>query len=229
MALLNLLLKTENFSKIEFPLTEGLTVMNFDVCSEVIHDMDSSLTNNPIEDGSDITDHVNLKNKKATFDIIISDTPIGTIKSLATGLITSVISDRIKKSPLLVLGGAKIAGLVLDRTFKRAQESFSLLEKLRDNRTLIDAILGFRKYKNAIITSLRITQNSRNIGSLNARMTIEEVKIVQTETIKVTNDNVDKSVEGSATNEVNTGKQSIKSVSEKTSRDVGSFLFELIY
>ena len=223
MSVLSLIFKNKKLARLEFPET-GVTIINFDVCSNVTHEMDAEVTKSVIEDGSDITDHVILRNKRASFEIIISDTPLNSITSAAEGLATSLIADKIKKSGLLSLGLARISGLILDKTFTKAQDAFNLLEELRDRRTLISAILGFKKYENAIVTNLRVTQNTGNTGSLNASLTIEEIKMVKTQTTRIPAKSVHKSVESTATSKGNLGKQKTQAVSPKNAERSASAL-----
>jgi len=227
MAVLSLLLNRPKLARFEFPLT-GVMIINFDVCKQVTHEMDAEITKSPVEDGSEIADHVALKNKRASFDIVISDTPLNTITGALGGLATSVIADKIRKSGALALGLSRISSLVLEKTFTRAQDAFKLLEELRDRKTLISAILGFKKYENAVVTNLRVTQDLTTTGSLNASMTIEELKLVTTQTTRIPQEAVDKSVETTATSEVNAGKQAVKKVSEETQSRLASILSNIL-
>ena len=223
MSELSLIFKNKKLARLESP-NSGITIINFDVCSNVTHEMDADVTKSTVEDGSDITDHVILKNKKASFEIIISDTPLNNITSTAEGQSEPLTADKIKKTGDSSLGFSRISGLILDKTFTKAQDAFNLLEELRDRRALISAILGFKKYKNAVIANLRVTQNTSNTGSLNASLTIEEIRMVKTETTQIPAKKVHKSVESSATSKKNLGKQKTKDVSTKNSERGASAL-----
>ncbi|MCP4481421.1 MAG: hypothetical protein GY817_01145 [bacterium] len=224
MDVLSVIFGKRNLSKIEYDKTGVQHFLNFDVCKQISHSLTSTITKSGVEDGGNIADHVVLNNKTATFDIIISDTPLNVIKSAVTGMATSFIADKIKTNPLVSLGAAKIAGLILDKSVTKSQDAFNLLEELRDQRTPIKAIIGFKSYKNAIITNLKVTQNAVNAGSLNANLTIEEITVVKTKKTLIPKELVDKSVEGTATSEADTGKQKTKTVTDKTKSVASSIL-----
>ncbi len=231
MAILDLLFSNKSLSRLEWPVTDGITIFRFDVLNNVNHQMLSEITQNEIEDGSNISDHVNIKNKKATFSIIVSDTPLRGLAGIAKGVGTSIIADKIRKlsSELIIIGGeiaANIAANVSENSELKSKAAFGILENLHNNKILITAILGFRRYENAIITNISVPQNVSNSRSLNANITIEEVRIVQTETALIPNDIIDESVENTATSKVNTGSQSTDNTSDKVQQG-SSILFSI--
>jgi hypothetical protein len=233
MAILDLIIPGNDIFKLQFAEIEGVAVLRFDVIKEVKHMMNSQLTKNKIEDGSDITDHVNLSNKKSVFSIGITDTPlIGGIGNIAKGVAATAAADKIRILPteLLILqasGVSRISGGILDKSNIRSQETFDLLKNLRNNKVLITASLGFETYNNAIISNLSITQNFNNKGFLEANITIEEIVFASTLSENVKVNNVDKDVEHTATTKVNEGKQNSKEVSEEITENA-SVLYNLI-
>ena len=142
--ILSVILNNKELSRIEFPITTGVSVLNFDIIDEIQHTMSASVTKNPVEDGSDITDHVKVENKKATFNIVISDTPLVGLADVSNvyGRI-SVIASKVRKisEQLTTLGGgaivkkvAGISGSAVDGSFIRSQDTFDLLEKLHNEK-----------------------------------------------------------------------------------------------
>jgi len=219
MADLDILVRNKDLSRLEFPITNGTSILRFHVLGQATHEMKSTLTKNPIEDGSEITDHVRVENKRATFQLQISDTPLPGIIGLPTEILSSVITDKIRQLPteLIILGGLavkKISGSIAEEASRKSKIAFDILENLHNNKVLISAFLGFKRYINAIITNISVPQTPANSGSLMANVTIEEVSIVQTERALIPKEIVEEEVEHTATSEVNTGAQETKEVSD---------------
>lgn len=218
MANLDILIRNKDLSRIEFPINSGASILRFNVLRTVTHEMKAAVTKNPIEDGSKIADHVNVENKRATFQIQISDTPLLGIVGLPQEVLSSVIVDKIRKLPteLIILGGIavkNISGNIVEDTNKKSKIAFDILENLLNNKTLIKAFLGFKRYENAIITNVSVPQNATNSGSLIANITIEEIRIVRTERALIPKEVVEEEVEHTATSEIDTGAQEKKDVS----------------
>ena len=44
MAVLSLILDSKKLSKIEFKISTGISILNFDVCKQITHEMNSTIT-----------------------------------------------------------------------------------------------------------------------------------------------------------------------------------------
>jgi len=154
MTILSLLFRS-NLSK----LTDlnGIAILTFDATMSVKHDLSATLTKSQIEDGSNISDHVTKDNKKATFDIVISNTPLSYLSGLTSALTGSGQS--------------------------RSAEAYDKLTKLRDNSTPFNAVFGNKIYKSAIITNISVNETVKTSGALEATITIEEPKIVTSQMV----------------------------------------------
>jgi hypothetical protein len=229
--LLSLLVKNKDAFNFTFPpiTNEQIAVLTFQIVTKLSHEMHASVTSSPVEKGSSIADHVVLDNKRATFEIVISDTPLFWISSIA-GAAVSELADKVRAIPSenIIARQALTAGMLfgsniaanqlsrlnpslLDKSTK-AKGMFEILEQLRDQRTLITAQLGYRQYTNAVITALSMTQEGKD--ALTASITIEEVHIVTTSAERIDATQCDKSVEHTAPDVQNAGKQETVAVSD---------------
>ena len=234
--ILSIILSNKELARIEFPVTDGVSVLSFDVIENITHNMNATITQNPVEDGSDITDNIKIENKKASFDITISDTPLVGLAT-ASNLFgrVSTIAQKVRKvsSQIASLGAgtflqktSQIAGSVVDGSFIRSQDTFDLLEKLHNNKILITAVIGFRRYTNAVISSINVVENLENENSLVANISIEEIEIVKTSTTLIPESTVEESVSHTATDVSKTGKQGVSSA-PTTVQEPASILFNL--
>ncbi len=74
---------------------------------------EADITEEPVEDGVDITDHIRLKQLVVTVEGVVSDTPIGTLAdrrstaSLPTEEFAALLDDIYRNKRLVTYGGAK--------------------------------------------------------------------------------------------------------------------------
>ena len=134
----------------KFTDANGVLLISFDATPSIKYEMTSSLTKSQIENGSVIADHVTHDNKKASFDVVISNTPL-------TYNLISVFSGTSNS---------------------RAKDAFKFLEKLKDDSTPFNAIFNYHTYVNAILTNITVHETCIVAGALHASLTIEEAKIV---------------------------------------------------
>lgn len=137
---------------------DGNTIISFDATLSVDYNMSATLTKSQIETGESISDHVTLDNKKATFEIVVSNTPLNYAQIFA--------------------------GLFTGANGNRARDAFSVLELLRDNAIPFNAVFEYRTFTNAIITAFDPQSKASHGGALHARITIEEAKIAETQMVE---------------------------------------------
>jgi len=225
--LLNIIINNKELARIEFPINDGTSVLAFDVISSIDHDMTATPTKNPVEEGISITDNVKIQNAKATFDISISDTPLVGLANLSNifGRVDTVAKKirkftsqvtilKNKKVDKLVKKASDLSGKIVDGSFIRSKDAFDLLEKLQKNKILISALIGFKTYKNAIITNVRVLEDKNNENSLVAKISIEELNIVKTDITTVLT--IEEDAVHTAQKEQNTGKELTSDPSAKT-------------
>lgn len=108
-----------------------------DVTIDEFHEKSARVTENPIEDGSLINDHVILEPERVSINGFITDAPLVPI----VGLIDSIT------------GGG----------YKRVTDAFAKLEDLFNAREPVTLVTGYKTYFDMIIVSLSIPR-TREIG-----------------------------------------------------------------
>ncbi len=121
------------------------------------HTFDSTVTEHPIEEGSDVTDHVRVRPDRVSIEGIVSNTPIGEVKAI-----------RDSESPF--------AGEILP-----APDAYAYLKQIRANREPVTVDTSLEKYENMILTSLVVPQNAQTGDAFRFRATFQEIQIVKTE------------------------------------------------
>lgn len=117
----------------------------------------STPTRNTVESGADITDHVVNEPVQLSLEGIVTNSPIGIMQSLRA----------------LTSGNAW-------------QDALNFLLKLRDDRLPFDFVGGLQVYKNMIITSFNPSRTPKTGAALEFKMTMKQIKTVETEIVPVT-------------------------------------------
>jgi hypothetical protein len=129
------------------------------------HVSNCETTDNPVEDGSDVTDHVHIKPIELTIDGVISDSPlgfavVGNIQNFARS-ITNLFG---KKTP-------------------RSIEAFNSLLDLQKSRTPFTVLTGLRRYENMILTELSVPRTSQTGAAIHFSAKMKQIRIVSSKTI----------------------------------------------
>lgn len=119
--------------------------ITIDVFSTEDHSRNSSITSYPVEDGSEITDHI--RNEPTSLNV--------------TGIIES-IGD-----------GSNILDV------------FNQLNELIDSKETFSVITGLKVYENMFMSSLNISRNALNGGSLPISAKFTQIKKVQSQSVVI--------------------------------------------
>lgn len=169
------------------PGGQALSVMSLDVTKSEILDADIELTDHPVEDGADISDHAIIKQRKLTIEGTMSSTPlvfsaagIGAalggigVKTVAAGIgskIGGALGPGLQAAggtaiagTVGTIGGAlagkSIAGLFGDSSGDRLQDTIKEFEHIRVSKTPLTIQTGLTVYKGFILTNYKITRDS---------------------------------------------------------------------
>ena len=191
MATLDLLLGEKQFRNV-------IGVLELDATISETHELEATVSKNPIENGSDITDNVRLQPRSLSIEGMITETPI-TLLGSAFGLFTGAsfaVGETIL-GPLagqaLAAGTGSLAGLISNRNEDDAdfkQKAYDYLKELWRNRVPFTVVTTLERYENMVISKLSVPKSIETGRALRFTATFEEVQIVQTLTAVVTENNV---------------------------------------
>lgn len=134
----------------------------FEVIKEAQHKFDSEVTQYPVENNSDITDHIVNKNGSFSVSLMFSNANHGDKTSTVT---------EIKAN----------AG-----TIRTEKQTYELLTKLRTDRKLVKLRTPLSTYQDLVITSLSFPKGISEGIALHVDITFEAVRKVSTKTEVVT-------------------------------------------
>lgn len=132
----------------------------------VIHETHTSTavcTENPIEGGSVITDHVALKPTELEIEGIITDTPVSfSLIDNATGIINTVKGFTGNKS--------------------RSIEAYDKLIKLQQSRRPFKAVTGLKVYNNMILENISVTRDANTGKAIIFKAQMKQILIAASKT-----------------------------------------------
>lgn len=183
------------------------------------HSFESEVTENPVEEGVSIADHINLKPETYSLTGVISDTPLDLTASVK-GAFTSggALAGKSIVGPLGAyagVGAGAFANLASGGSGNRMKNAFDHLRNLQSARVPFTVITGLSVYENMVLTSLTINRDNKSGRSFNFSATLKKIRIVKSQVVDIKN--VPRNVTG-ASKQSDLGKQSteVASIDKKT-------------
>jgi len=152
------------------------------------HVTSADITENPVEEGAKITDHVQIKPKQLTMTGVISDSPIN----------FAVVDN--------ITGAANTIFNALGKT-KRSIDAYNRLVDLQNTREPFTVTTGLTVYNNMILSSLQVDREATKANAIYFTATLQEIRIAKTQAI-VSTENLADSVKNLGAKKSNLGNQS---------------------
>lgn len=124
------------------------------------HKSSCDLTENPVEDGAKITDHVQLKPKELSIDGVISDTPLG----------ASFVQNFQNSS--------SSSGNSLSNS-SRSIDAYQQLLELQKSREPFTVTTGLKQYTNMILVDLSVPRTVSTANAIHFKASMKEIRIVK--------------------------------------------------
>ena len=141
----------------------------FDAVFEETHESELEVTDNPVETGVVVSDHVFMKPLKVTLSAGVSDTPLKYWQS-AGGTGQDAWTKQDGDDPFASDSG-------------RVRRAYELLTELQALAEPFDVQTGLKLYSNMVCTSIRTSQDKETAGALLFTATLREVIIVYTQVV----------------------------------------------
>jgi hypothetical protein len=168
------------------------------------HDNRFRLTKNPVELGADITDNAFIEPKTVTISAVVTDTPIG------IAAIGEIIDN--------VTG---LFGTSSDENITRSSAAYNSVIALAGTREPLELQTNLKLYENMVITGVNTSQNKDTSRAVNMIIKLEEVLIVETQTVQLTADQLAAgSPKEQATSPEKKGRQQVTTPADGTQTSV---------
>lgn len=212
MALLSLLFDRPKNVKINSPDEKGeeRELLLLDMTRNISHQSTAEPTENPVEDGIVMTDHVDVNPDVLSFEGIMSDAPItltAAVLGNVAGAVPAIGGFAGTVAGALFTGAvATLGGLLLNTTGNRVQEANDAMLDIQKKAIPVTIITGLKTYKNMILQTYNPTENAENGGALVFQATFKEIRAVTSVQIPLPASSLDSSIASSAASKLSLGK-----------------------
>jgi hypothetical protein len=148
-----------------------LGTVAIDACKEESHDLPNVVTDHPVEEGFNITDHVRPEPDKVRLSCFISNTPLSTQQQGRAVQEGSVKFTTNSPPPSEVQN--------------RAADAFAQLKKIRDEGTLVKVVTTLKTYgadsstEGMVIEALSISRTAKNYNGLEFMVQLKQIRVVR--------------------------------------------------
>lgn len=136
---------------------------------------EAEVTQHPIEDGADVSDHVILKPTSLTISGIVTETPFeglpGLVKA-AGASVGSLIGQALGPFGTAAgavaggIGGKSLAGAITGSTDRALSDYVTHFVAVRDARQPVDILTGLTRYTGYILSSFTCSRDQKTGGSI---------------------------------------------------------------
>lgn len=189
------------------------------------YDLTCEVTDSPVEEGIDVSDHARLKPITYQIEGEISETPLNLAASMQ-GLATTAGATAGRElggfgKLASGVGAGAIGARFLQSSDNPAKAARDQLEKLITQKTIFTIITKNKRLENMILTSIKFPRNQGDGRKLRFSATAKQIRIVKTKSVLIKN--IAKSASNSAAKKEKLGNLPTTVPDEKSS----SVLFKL--
>lgn len=139
-------------------------LVRFDSSDKETHTSSVELSEHPVEEGADVTDHIRIKPDEIELNGVISNTPLLFLASLQA------------ESPI---EGSN------ERTDDRVEVAYKQLREFQRNGVLVDVITSLRTYSNMVITNIAVSRDARTGNIFDSTISLREMTMATAMSIDV--------------------------------------------
>jgi hypothetical protein len=196
-----------SISELFFKKTRAtIGVVQFDVSVSEKHSASVEVTGHPVEEGSEISDHIRALPETVEINGVVTNTPI------------VYLADLLAASPLTNATG---------RSDDRVEDAYQELLRIMRAGELVKVVTSLRDYENMVLTSVEVPRDVRQGSILNASISLRQMLIANALTVDLpTPRDIDK-LKGT-NKKTKKGKQPAEDASDKQSEKSTSILSGLL-
>lgn len=166
--------------------------LKLDVTSSENHISRNEVTQYPVENGFDISDHIIQRPDEISISAIISNTPVGLLQARAGEVFNLLKGQSVSYKNLINGQGggkAQIARDILYRISGRVIHKELGTQRVKPE--LVTLVTGLRVYNDMAITELNFPRDASTGDALRFSATFKKVIKVDTESVKIPNPSAD--------------------------------------
>lgn len=138
-------------------------LVQMDATLSEVHTSEAAVTEHPVEEGANISDHIRRLPEEVEINGVVSNTPIVFLASIAA---ESPIENDITP--------------VTDR----AGLAYAELTRIQDAGELVTVVTTLRDYENMALTSLVVNRDAQSGNVMNAQLSLREIIVAETQGVE---------------------------------------------
>ncbi len=213
----------------------------FDCCVSESTELDSDATENPVEEGANVSDHVKKQLNKISLELFVSNSPIEDVNNRGFSLQSVPLKFERHNAPIplnplgavtsfasaaigaLVGGNDEISAQIykFGTDFDAVAETLGVLETLRDTAQLIDVVTPKRLHESMFLEKISMSRDGKTGDGATFKIDVKELRKVKVSLVNApipteVRGNVAKNKGGKGAKPVENPKKSIaKSIANK--------------
>jgi hypothetical protein len=232
MALISLLLEKSQRRTTVRQNNSDVDILPIDATVQRTTNYENEVTQFPVEDGNDVTDHIRNKPITMNIDGIISDTPL-TLEAQKASLVTSGGSFAARSlggfkgglaSTLAGAAAGKLGSTLFQASGSPAEIGRKTLETLITSKARFRIAIGNRILDNMVMTRLSIPEDNQIGQALKFSATFQQIRVVTGQTVLI--QRVARSAAHSASKKTSLGAQAATEANDQQKKS-SSILFGL--
>lgn len=161
-----------------------IDTITIDAVKEETHTLANTVTDHPVEEGFNVSDHSRPEPDVVTLQCFISNTPLSQEQQTRAVQEGSVQFETTAVQSGTNVGGTVVGGTEIGAIDGRGIDAFKKIKKLRDEGTLIKVVTTLKTYggtptEGMTIQSLTIPRTSKNYDGLEFSVTLKQIRIVR--------------------------------------------------
>ena len=167
-----------------FDNTTGQVILIPQVTIEELHTDELEITDHPVEQGSNITDHAFKHPAEITVKMGFSNSPSsnGSLVNAAIGL-AAADNSLVRTVANAIEIGSNLQSALTGANPNQVNAIYAQLLSLQSSRTLVNLLTGKRIYKDMLIKGLSVLNDDKSENALFISVNFRQIIIVNTQTV----------------------------------------------
>lgn len=153
----------------------------FDATARDSHESTATITEHPVEEGANISDHVRKDLDRVSLEVIVSNTPIVAPKDHTDGVVGDIKSVQLTGPNGENLARAQV--LVFDGGLGRVRSVYEELLDLMARGVRVTLITSLREYEGMAISAVSPVREAKTGDSLTAGVDLQQMIVVSSEIV----------------------------------------------
>lgn len=154
-------------------------VLRIDATVSQSHKRSATITQYPVEDGADITDHVHLEPRQLSVSGIISGDPLELYDGITSTALSLIPSNVVRSIGQATASAAEYFTKKGTGRDSREKKAYQYLEELMERKLPFNFVTSLKLYQNMVITSLTVDKSIDSGNSLPFSCEMQEIRIVE--------------------------------------------------